>query len=125
MRKIETWIAFDGTHFSTEDECYQYEKFSPLGKPDQIQFYDSFGQPTTPTEDSLLHCDSFIVYNITALHWYHDYCLRVGITAPKDPGIEFNGQWHFVFINGEWVCMEKMKESFYTLLKQNFNKTDI
>lgn len=26
MKKIETYIAFDGMHFSTEQECIEYEK---------------------------------------------------------------------------------------------------
>lgn len=119
MKKIETWFAFDGASFNSEEKCREYENDNPLSR---ISFYINGRKVEEITDETLMSATAFVVYDFNSLLSYRRYCINNNLFAPDLPDTRlysnFDKGLHFIMDCRTWLCLEEYKMNYENGMKQ-------
>ena len=127
MRKEITYIAVDGTIFSTEEKCLEYENTLPILNPDCIAYFSNEGKRIAePDEYVLFSSNRFMVKNLEGLSAYIKFCTHHGLAVPDVPmyaNFDY-GSLHFLFSGGTWMCFEDEIMRLQTALANSYSNEE-
>ena len=86
MKKVVSYVAFDGTSFATPEECIEFEANHPFINESDIIFYSDNGKKIRDIcDNALLDCNKFIANSEAGLVTYQLYRERMQLKVPPTP----------------------------------------
>ena len=122
MRKVEKmvpaydYIAEDGTIFSTERECIEYEE--GVNAKEHIIIYDKNFKKLPFDNYGVYHAYLVIFTTKTAAAYYHKFSEEAGLESPFDdyelPVTDISS---FVY-DGEWIAYAQFREDRVSIVEK-------
>lgn len=116
MEKVITYVAFDGTEFDYEDECYEYERLKQGEKfVGQIHFFD---RHKIPLKIGYYDSDDifYAVVNTTeAAEWWNRLCEEEGTPQPFEKRPYKPGFYWYDIYDDKWKCLQEEMEKLQLL----------
>ena len=111
MIEVIIYVAFDGTEFDDEDECYEYERLKHGEEfVGQIHFFDCHKQPLK------IGCDLgdifyAVVDTAEAAKWWNAGCFHAGLPQPfEERDFQPGFYWYDIHNDGWRYLQEEMEK---------------
>lgn len=122
MRKVEKmvpaydYIAEDGTIFSTEKECIEYEE--GVDAKEHIIIYDKNFKRLSFDNYGVYHAYLVIFTTKAAAAYYHKFSEEAGLESPFDDyELPITDISSFVY-DGEWIAYAQFKEDRVSIVEK-------